>query len=144
MAPSTEKQLRKESNNEQPKPTVNLSTQLTERQRESLAALLNEYSDIFTTSYDNLPSNPYYNHRINTGNAIPIRQKPYRVPYNLKEFEQTHIEEMLKNNVIRPSKSPWASPAILVPKKEGYRLVVDYRQLNKATVKDAYPLPRID
>jgi hypothetical protein len=106
---------------------------------------LKEFEDIFTTTYDNLPRNPYYNHRINTGNATPIRQKPYRTPHHLLEFEKQHIEELLKNGVIRPSESPWASPTVIVPKKGGkWRLVVDYRLLNKETVKDAYPLPRID
>ena len=55
------------------------------------------------------------------------------------------IEEMLANDIIRPSSSPYGSPILLVKKKDSdYRFCVDYRKLNDSTVKDRYPLPRID
>ena len=55
------------------------------------------------------------------------------------------VQQMLSSNVIRPSNSPWASPVVMVRKKDGsLRFCVDFRQLNAATVKDAHPLPRID
>ena len=57
----------------------------------------------------------------------------------------TQVQQMLSRNVIRPSNSPWASPVVMVRKKDGSLLFcVDFRQLNAATVKDAHPLPRID
>nr|VZI13897.1 unnamed protein product [Spirometra erinaceieuropaei] len=82
---------------------------------------------------------------IDTGSARPIRQPPRRVPVHFqKQLEQT-IKDMLDRHVIRPSSSPWASPIVLVKKKDGYlRLCVDYRKLNAVTVKDSFPLPRID
>ena len=57
----------------------------------------------------------------------------------------SQVQQMLSSNVIRPSNSPWASPVVMVRKKDGsLRFCVDFRQLNAATVKDAHPLPRID
>ncbi|BHF65275.1 hypothetical protein SprV_0200828500 [Sparganum proliferum] len=84
-------------------------------------------------------------HTIDTGSARPIRQPPRRVPVHFqKQLEQT-IKDMLDKHVIRPSSSPWASPIVLVKKKDGsVRLCVDYRKLNAVTVKDSFPLPRID
>ena len=61
------------------------------------------------------------------------------------EREMAQVQQMLSSNVIRPSNSPWASPVVMVRKKDGsLRFCVDFRQLNAATVKDAHPLPRID
>ena len=55
------------------------------------------------------------------------------------------VEDMEKHGVVKPSTSPWASPVVLVPKKDGsYRFCIDYRRLNSVTRKDVYPLPRID
>jgi hypothetical protein len=58
-------------------------------------------------------------HQIRTGDAAPVRQKPYRIPYSRREMVKNELDEMLKANVIRPSVSPWAAPIVLVPKKDG-------------------------
>jgi hypothetical protein len=61
------------------------------------------------------------------------------------EIENKEVKEMLTNNVIRPSRSSWSSPVVLVKKKDGTtRFCVDYRALNNITKKDVYPLPRIE
>ncbi len=81
---------------------------------------------------------------IDTGTERPIRQNPYRLPFSKREKAEECINEMLRDGIIRPSTSPWASPITLVPKKDGStRLCADYRRLNAITIKDAHPLPHI-
>ena len=65
-------------------------------------------------------------------------------PLELKELK-AQLEELIQKHFIRPSVSPWGAPVLLVKKKDGsMRLCIDYRQLNKVTIKNKYPLPRID
>ena len=65
-------------------------------------------------------------------------------PAELKELKD-QLQELLDSGFIRPSTSPWGAPVLFVKKKDGsFRLCIDYRQFNKATVKNRYPLPRID
>ena len=81
---------------------------------------------------------------IRGGNA-PIKVRGRRPPYHQREVVEEMIGEMLENDIIRPSSSPWCSPLLLVKKKDGsYRCCVDFRQLNDVTVKDSFPLPRVD
>ncbi|XP_017406240.1 uncharacterized protein LOC108319577 [Vigna angularis] len=77
--------------------------------------------------------------------AAPISVQPYRMsPAELVELKK-QIEELMDKQFIRPSVSPWGAPVLLVKKKDGSsRLCIDYRQLNKLTIKNKYPLPRID
>ena len=77
--------------------------------------------------------------------ATPASITPYRMtPMELKELK-LQLQELLEKGFIRPSVSPWGAPMVFVKKKDGsLRLCVDYRQLNKMTVKNKYPLPRID
>jgi len=78
-----------------------------------------------------------------TGN--PVKIPPRRIPGNYRAEVQQQINTMLQQGIIEPSSSPWMAPAVFVRKKNGeVRLCVDYRELNKRTVKDAYPLPRPD
>lgn len=76
--------------------------------------------------------------------ARPIKQRYYPVSPVKQEMLEAEVKKMLEDHVIEPSRSPWSSPVILVPKKDGtQRFCVDFRQLNAVTKKDAYPLPYI-
>jgi hypothetical protein len=80
-------------------------------------------------------------HKIDTGDARPIKRNPYRTPHSLKPAVEEHIKEMLQKGVIEPSISPWSSSIVLVKETtEGtvkYRFCVDYRPLNAVTKPDA-------
>ena len=118
--------------------------ELTARQREELETLLNKYQEVFSERTGKIGQANSIQHEIHTKGA-PIRQ-PFRRqnPY-VRQMEQEQVSEMLDQEVIRPSTSPWASPVVMVKKKDGsMRFCVDYRKLNSVTEKDAYPLPRID
>ena len=75
----------------------------------------------------------------------PIRQQPYRVPASRKERVKKEIDKMLEMGIIQPSTSQWASPIVLVEKKDGdMRFCVDYCKLNEVSKFDAYPMPRVE
>jgi hypothetical protein len=83
-------------------------------------------------------------HAIDTGENAPILCQAYREPHRLKPIIREIITDMLKNNLIRPSKSPWAFPVVIVPKPDGkWRFTVDYRKLNNIVPRDAFPLPLV-
>ena len=114
-------------------------------QKDTLLQLLLEFQDVFLFQDDDLGFCNVYPHTINTGNAAPIKQAARRLPYHRRPELQALLQDMLRKGIIRESNSPWASPIVLVRKKDGTkRLCIDYRKLNKVTVQDAYPLPRID
>ena len=77
--------------------------------------------------------------------TAPISRAPYLLaPAELKELK-IQLEELIKKGLIRPSHSPWEAPVLFVQKKDGsLRLCIDYWEINKATIKNKYPLPRID
>ncbi|GKB56364.1 putative reverse transcriptase domain-containing protein [Tanacetum coccineum] len=77
--------------------------------------------------------------------AAPVARSPYRLaPTELQELS-TQLQELSDKGFIRPSSSPWGAPVLFVKKKDGsFRMCIDYRELNKLTVKNRYPLPRID
>lgn len=84
-------------------------------------------------------------HQIDTGGAKPVKLPPRRVPLHLQQEVSEHLKQMLDNDIVQPSHSPWAAPIVLVRKRDGgLRFCIDYRKLNEVTRKDAYPLPRID
>ena len=114
-------------------------------ERESLFFLLLEFSDIFAGPQDMPGRTSKLKHFIDTGAAHPIRQPVRRIPPARRREVTNLLDEMMKKDVIQPSSSPWASPIVLVQRKDGSaRFCMDYIKLNAVTRKDAYPLPRID
>ncbi|GJX41644.1 reverse transcriptase domain-containing protein [Tanacetum coccineum] len=77
--------------------------------------------------------------------AAPVARAPYRLARSEMEELSTQLQELSDNGFIRPSSSPWGASILFVKKKDGsFRMCIDYRELNKLTVKNRYPLPRID
>ena len=110
-----------------------------------IAWLLREYADVFSQNDDDIGRTSMTKHDIYTRNADPRRLPPRRVPIAKREEIDKQIQSLLQRGLIEESDSPWASPIVLVKKKDGsQRLCVDYRKLNSVTVKDAFPIPRID
>ena len=123
----------------------NAEIDLSEEEKEVFLELLLEYADVFAVSDEDLGHTEQLQHSIHTGDSAPIRQSTRRVPLHRKQEIHDLLQDMLKRKVIQPSASPWASPVVLVPKKDGTtRFCVDYRKLNEVTRKDAYPLPNIE
>ena len=118
---------------------------LTEEQRLQLEALLTNFADVFALDPSELGSTGLVKHSIDTGDHAPIRQPLRRTPFALRGKVNEMVREMVAQGVVEPSKSPWASPIVLVRKKDGgMRFCVDYRKLNHLTKLDVFPLPRID
>ena len=118
---------------------------LTPSERTQLEAHLLMYADAFALDASELGTTCLAEHTINTGDHPPIRHPVRRMPFALRDQVDRLVEEMLSQEVIVPSASPWASPVVLVRKKDGgVRFCVDYRKLNSETKLDEFPLPRID
>ncbi len=114
-------------------------------EREHIADLLWKYHHIFSTDELDIGRTSLVNHRIELKNDIPFKQRHRRIPPAMFEEVRDHLELMLQGNIIRESASPWASPVVLVRKKNGkLRFCIDYRQLNERTVRDSFALPRIE
>ena len=121
-----------------------LPKRLSPLQQQQLNELFREFSDVFSRGEDDLGNTPLLEHAIET-HGPPLRQPYRRQNPAVGREEMAQVQQMLSSNVIRPSNSPWASPVVMVRKKDGsLRFCVDFHQLNTATIKDAHPLPRID
>ncbi len=117
---------------------------LEETQAIEVARLLSQYADVFAKSPDDLGLTTLVEHQIKLDDATPIKQRARRKPMLMREEERRHVEDLLQRGLIEPSDSPWASPTVLVKKKNGStRFCVDYRKVNERTIKDSYPLPLI-
>ncbi|GFX64880.1 retrovirus-related Pol polyprotein from transposon 412 [Trichonephila clavipes] len=112
------------------------------RQKSSAERLFQEFEDVFSRNGSDIGHTTVTQHRIDTADHPPIKQHPRRLPFAKQEEVGTLLREMQENDIIEPSSSPWASPIVLVRKKDGStRFCVDYRKLNDVTKKDSYPLP---
>lgn len=113
-----------------------------------IKGLLYRFKDLFFVEGQEIGCTSHVKHSIPTGDALPIKRPPYRVPYALRPVMEEHINDMCKKGIIRPSSSPWNSACLLVPKrsldgKPKFRFCTDFRALNAVTKKDSYPLPLI-
>jgi hypothetical protein len=105
-----------------------------------------DYPDVFAEVVTGLPPDREIEFTVDLiPGTQPIHKAPYRMaPAELKELKK-QLQELLDRGFIRPSVSPWGAPVLFVKKKDGtMRLCIDYRELNRVTIKNKYPLPRID
>ena len=108
--------------------------------------LVCEFLDVFPEDFPRLPPHREIEFVIELAPGTePVSRAPYRMaPAELKELK-VQLQELLDLGFIRPSFSPWGAPVLFVKKKDGsLRMCIDYREHNKLTIKNKYPLPRID
>ena len=105
-----------------------------------------EYPNVFPEELPGLPPDREVEFVIDlVPGMAPIAKRPYRMSVEELELLKEEFGMLLEKKYIRPSESPWGSPVLFVRKKDGsMRLCIDYRSLNAITIKNKYPLPRID
>ncbi|GJU10213.1 putative reverse transcriptase domain-containing protein [Tanacetum coccineum] len=109
-------------------------------------SVVREFEDVFPEDLSGLPPQRQVEFHIDlVPRAMPIMKSPYRLaPSEMQELSG-QLQELQDKGFIRPSHSPWGAPVLFVKKKDGsLRMCIDYRELNKLTIKNRYPLPRID
>ncbi|GKF97390.1 hypothetical protein Tco_0293211, partial [Tanacetum coccineum] len=108
--------------------------------------VVKEFFDVFPEDLPGLPLVRQVEFQIELiPGAAPVARTPYRLaPSEMQELSN-QLQELTDRGFIRPSTSPWGAPVLFVKKKdESFRMCIDYRELNKLTIKNRYPLPRID
>ncbi|GKA95618.1 putative nucleotidyltransferase, ribonuclease H [Tanacetum coccineum] len=122
-----------------------MSAKASEKKQEEIV-VVRDFPEVFPDDLSGLPPIQEIEFRIElTPGATPVAKSPYRLaPSELEELSG-QLKELQDKGFIRPSSSPWGAPVLFVKKKDGsFRMCIDYRELNKLTVKNRYPLPRID
>ena len=110
-----------------------------------LVAFLADQHEVFSLEEGERGETSLMQLEIDTGSATPVKQQPRCLPFAVRKEVAQQLDAMMAAGVIQPSQSPWASPVVLVRKKDGtHCFCVDYRSLNAVTKADTYPLPRID
>jgi hypothetical protein len=111
-----------------------------------LQGIIDKHSKVFEDIPKGLPPTPNHDHDIHLiPGSVPHNIRPYIYPYAQKSEIECMVEEMLEAGIIRPSQSSYSAPVVMVFKKYGsWRMCPDYRELNKITIKDKFPIPVID
>ena len=118
---------------------------LSDEQMIRVKQLLAKHLQVFAKSKTDLGRTDLITHKINTGDARPVKQAPRRIPLAKRDAAEKELQRMIECKVIEPSKSPWSANCVLVEKRDkSLRYAVDYRLLNQLSKKDSYPVPRID
>ena len=118
---------------------------LTAEQAELVRQALIEFAEVFAINDLDIGKFTALVHYIRTGQALPIKQCMRRTPLGFGTQERATLERMLEAGVIEPSQSEWASPPVLVRKRDGtWRYCIDFRAVNSVSANDAYPLPLIE
>lgn len=124
---------------------LNVGPNVTHDQKLELERLLNSYRDCFAFNMKELGCTTITEMTIRLNDDTPVTYRPYRLPHSERAVVRQIIGELLDNDIIRESQSAYASPIVLVRKKNNdFRLCIDYRALNKKTIKDSYPMPVIE
>lgn len=121
---------------------VKIANDLSDVEKVELMNLLEKFQDVVT----GIPGKcNLTEHKIQLTDDTPIASRPYPVPYNVRKTLDKEVQDMLDLGIVRPSQSNYASPVVIVKKKDGSnRICIDYRKLNKLTIKDPEPMPFIE
>ena len=125
-------------------PAVTYSPSLTEEQKAKVQAMLREECESFMRNSDDINVIDELEMKLHMKDETPVQKQYRRIPKPLYPEVKSYLEDLLNRQWIKPSSSSYASPVVTVRKKCGaMRLCIDYRELNRRTIPDKYPLPRI-
>ena len=115
---------------------------LEEHDKVKLKEFLIQYAGVFSKNDFDIGYCDIIEHEVSTKESEPIKQQPRRLAPTQRLAADKIVDDLLHQGLITPSKSPWASPIVMVKKKDNtFRMCIDYREVNKVSVKDAYPMP---